>query len=83
MIVHLRLHTTLRRQGPEGVIDRLDLDLEAGATVQDVLTRLEIQPRGGSILMVVNGKLVKAEQALTDGDEVRLIPAVSGGSCRA
>jgi molybdopterin converting factor small subunit len=79
MIVHVRLHTTLRRETPEGIVDRLDLELQPGATVRDVLDRLEINPRGRSILMVVNRNLAKAEQELADGDEVRLIPAMSGG----
>ena len=79
MIVHVRLHTTLRKETPEGVIDRLDLDLEPGTTVAAVLTRLEIHPKGGSILMAVNGKLVKADQVLAEGDELRLVPSVSGG----
>ncbi|OGO10661.1 MAG: hypothetical protein A2Y93_11285 [Chloroflexi bacterium RBG_13_68_17] len=79
MIVHVRLHTTLRKETPQGVIDRLDLELEPGATVAEVLARLEIRPRGGSVLMAVNGKLVKGDHGLDDGDELRLVPSVSGG----
>jgi len=77
--VHVRLHTTLRRVTPQGVIDRLEVDLEPGATVAALLERLEIQPRGGSLLLVVNGKLVQADHVLSDGDEVRLVPGISGG----
>jgi molybdopterin converting factor small subunit len=29
--------------------------------------------------MAVNGNLVKADHVLHDGDEVRLVPSVSGG----
>ncbi len=79
MRVHVRLHTTLRRVTPQGVIDRLEVDLEPGATVASLLERLEIQPRGGSLLLVVNGKLVQADHMLSDGDEVRLVPGISGG----
>jgi sulfur carrier protein ThiS len=79
MIVHVRLHTTLRKETPQGIVDRLDLELEPGSTLADLLSRLEIRPRGGSVLMAVNEKLVKADHVLRDGDRVRLVPSVSGG----
>jgi len=79
MVVTVRLHTILRRETPEGVVDRLKLDLPAGATIQSLVERLEIKLRGEAILLVVNGKIVKEDQVLFEGDEVRLIPAVSGG----
>jgi sulfur carrier protein ThiS len=79
MVVHVRLHTTLRKETPQGIIDRVDLELEPGSTLAEVLDRLEIRPRGGSVLMAVNGNLVKKDFVLSDGDQVRLVPSVSGG----
>jgi sulfur carrier protein ThiS len=79
MLVHVRLHTTLRKETPQGIVDRVDLELEPGSTLAEVLDRLEIRPRGGSVLMAVNGNLVKKEFVLSDGDQVRLVPSVSGG----
>jgi molybdopterin converting factor small subunit len=79
MVVTVRLHTILRRETPEGVVDRLKLDLPTGATIQSLVERLEIKLRGEALLLVVNGKIVKEDQVLAEGDEVRLIPAVSGG----
>jgi sulfur carrier protein ThiS len=79
MVVTVRLHTVLRRKTPEGIVDRLELDLPPGATVADVLNALEIGPRRENILLVVNGRIVKPDHALDRGDEVRLIPAMSGG----
>ena len=79
MVVTVRLHTILRRETPEGVVDRLKLDLPIGATIQSLVERLEIKLRGEALLLVVNGKIVKEDQVLAEGDEVRLIPAVSGG----
>jgi len=79
MVVHVRLHTTLRKETPQGIIDRVDLELEPGSTLAEVLDRLEIRPRGGSVLMAVNGNLVKKDFGLSDGDQVRLVPSVSGG----
>lgn len=79
MIVNVRLHTTLRRLTPQGVIDRLQVELEPGATVASLLERLRIQPGGRTLLLVVNGKLVQHDHVLADGDEVRLVPGISGG----
>jgi len=79
MIVTVRLHTILRRQSPEGVVDRLQLDLQPGATVATVLAQLDIHLRDDSILLVLNGRLVKPDHPLADGDELRLVPAISGG----
>lgn len=80
MVVTVRLHTTLRRETPNGVVDRLTLDLAPGATVQTVTDSLGISLREDAILLVVNGRIADADSALKEGDEVRLIPAMSGGS---
>ena len=79
MVVTVRLHTILRRQTPDGIVDRLRLELPAGASVATVLRQLEIGQRGETIMLVVNGGIVKADHPLADGDEVRLVPAISGG----
>jgi sulfur carrier protein ThiS len=79
MVVTVRLHTVLRRKTAEGIIDRLELDLPPDATVADVLSALEVRLRRESILLVLNGRIVKPDQALEEGDELRLIPAMSGG----
>ena len=79
MVVTVRLHTTLRRETAEGVIDRLKLDLAPRATVQGVLDALGVSLRDDAILLVVNGRIAEAKTALSEGDEVRLIPAMSGG----
>jgi molybdopterin converting factor small subunit len=83
MKVRVRLHTILRRQTAQGIVDRLDLELEPNASVQSVLDRLAIGLESDRILIVVNGRVVAIGHILADGDEVRLIPAVSGGSCGA
>jgi len=82
MVVTVRLHTTLRRADAKGVVDRLVLDLPPAATVQAVLDALGIVLRDDAVLLVVNNRIAGPETALADGDEVRLIPAVSGGSRR-
>jgi len=79
VVVTVRFHTTLRRESRDGTVDRLPLDLAPGATVQAVLDALGIVLRDDAVLLVVNNRIAGAETALADGDEVRLIPAVSGG----
>jgi molybdopterin converting factor small subunit len=79
VVVTVRLHTTLRRETPQGIVDRLELQLGEGSTVRTVVDLLEISLREDAILLVVNGKIADVETPLAEGDEVRLIPAMSGG----
>jgi sulfur carrier protein ThiS len=79
MVVTVRLHTILRRETPDGIVDRLTIDVPADTTMQTLIDQLGIKLRGEAILLVVNGKIVKEDHILAEGDEVRLIPAVSGG----
>jgi len=80
--VRVRLHTILRRRTPEGIVDCLDLELGSNASLQSVLDRLAIGLESERILLVVNGRIVATDHTLADGDEVRLVPAVSGGTTR-
>jgi sulfur carrier protein ThiS len=75
----VRLHTVLRRKTPEGIVDRLEVDLPDGASVQTLLDVASIPLSGDALLLVVNGRIVKPEQVLSEGDQVRLVPAMSGG----
>lgn len=76
----VRLHTTLRRKTGQGWQDHLELELEPGATVATVLQALDISPSGDSVFLVVNRRTAAPQQPLQDGDEVRLMPAISGGT---
>jgi len=60
------------------------LDLPAGATVKDVLERCRaVAPEKdglwSSVAVAVNQEYVRAGHRLADGDEVALLPPVSGG----
>jgi molybdopterin synthase catalytic subunit len=62
------------------------LELLPGASVRDVLTHYEARIPGmgslfSSIALAVNQQYADAETALKDGDEVALLPPVSGGLC--
>jgi len=64
--------------------DRLDISLPLGATVAEVMDDIARRyPRVASLatttLVAVNQEYASEDHALRDGDEVALIPPVSGG----
>lgn len=61
-----------------------ELELAAGSDVRAALERLQEQyPRldARCIAAAVNREYVEQEHVLNDGDELALIPPVSGGGC--
>lgn len=79
MEVTVHLHTVLARQSAQGVQSRLQLSLETGARLLDLLSQLEIELDPENLLLVINGHWAEADQVLNEGDEIHLIPAISGG----
>ena len=79
MIVNLHLHTLLQRPSPNGLIRQLEVELPPGATLQELLTRQGIVLDDENFLTVVNSRNVNPDQVLKDGDDIDLIPAISGG----
>ena len=79
MIVNIQLHTLLQRPSPNGLIRRMEVELPPGATLQELLTRQGIIVDSENFLLVVNSRNVELDQVLNDGDDVDLIPAISGG----
>jgi molybdopterin synthase catalytic subunit len=62
--------------------DSLDVELPAGSTVAvcvEAVRRLTGDHVPPGPLVAVNRRYAKAEQTLSDGDEVALIPPVAGG----
>jgi len=78
-VITVHLHTTLQRRTPAGLQRRLEVTLPPSSCLADVLDQLAIPLDQESILLVINGCLAGADQPLADGDEVHLIPALSGG----
>ncbi len=78
--MQVHLHTTLQRRTPDGLLRRLEVDLAPVSTLHDLLERLAIPSDRDAIMMVINGRTADPTQALNDGDEVHLIPAISGGA---
>jgi len=60
------------------------VELPEGATVRELLARLSAtQPVPRGIAVSVNAEFVAATHALSEGDEVGLLPPVSGGCAQA
>jgi molybdopterin synthase catalytic subunit/molybdopterin converting factor small subunit len=77
--VRVRLFAGLRERVGSG---NVDLDLPDGAVVGDVWAALPLGGDFPGVLFAVNRAYAEQGQALREGDEVALIPPVSGGSFR-
>jgi MoaE-MoaD fusion protein len=77
MHVTVRLFAGLREAAGLSRVELADV-----ASVADVWPRLGLGDEPAGLLYAVNREYVTREQELTDGDEVALIPPVSGGSFR-
>jgi MoaE-MoaD fusion protein len=75
--VTVRLFAGLRERAGAG---ERALELPAGAVLGDVWERLELGEEPGGLLYAVNREYAGQDRALADGDEVALIPPVSGGA---
>jgi len=76
MVVTIRLFAMLRERAGASEIE---LDLPEGARVRDALDRLDALAGGLPLVMAINRDYADAESELRAGDELALIPPVSGG----
>src|ERR687898_3307090 len=85
MLVTVRLFAILRERAGA---DSVELELADGATATDAIDAVADRHGLGELLqrlpiaVAVNREYAEREQALDDGDEVALIPPVSGGAER-
>jgi molybdopterin synthase catalytic subunit len=77
MLVEIRLFATLRERAGT---DRLSLELGEGAVVADALHELRWLTGDLCAVMAVNRDYADDQTPLAAGDELALIPPVSGGS---
>jgi len=77
MHVRVRLFAALRERAGSGA---LELELPDGALVRDALARMRELTDGVPVVMAVNHEYADEDVELHAGDEVALIPPVSGGS---
>jgi molybdopterin converting factor subunit 1 len=80
MKVTVRLFAILRERAGS---DRLELDLPEGASVADALAEVDDLAGGLRLVMAVNREYAAADHRLEPGDELALIPPVSGGATTA
>jgi molybdopterin synthase catalytic subunit/molybdopterin converting factor small subunit len=77
MVVRVRLFAGLRERA--GWNER---ELEDVCRVKDIWPRLDLGTEPNGLLYAVNKEYAGGDHELTDGDEVAVIPPVSGGSFR-
>ena len=80
MMVSVRLFAGLRERAGAEVVE---LELPEGGRVVDVLERLGAVTEGVPVVMAVNQEYAAEDTPLEPGDELALIPPVSGGSVGA
>ena len=76
MVVTIRLFAVLRERAGASEIE---LDLPEGARVRDAIERLDALAGGLPLVMSINRDYADADSELRAGDELALIPPVSGG----
>jgi MoaE-MoaD fusion protein len=79
MRVTVRLFAGLRERA--GAAERV-LELPAGSRLADVWAPLDLGDEPEGLLYAVNKDYASGDRALADGDEIALIPPVSGGAFR-
>jgi molybdopterin converting factor subunit 1 len=77
MQVHIRLFAGLRERAGASEVA---LELPEGARVADALAQLQHLTEGVPVVMAVNREYADEQVQLATGDELALIPPVSGGS---
>jgi molybdopterin synthase catalytic subunit len=80
MQVSVKLFAGLRERAGA---DELELELPDGASVGDALAELAALTEGLCVVMAVNEEYADPDLLLSGGDELALIPPVSGGSVGA
>jgi molybdopterin synthase catalytic subunit len=80
MVVQVRLFAILRERAGR---DSLELELPDGARVADALAAVDDLAGGMPLVLAVNREYAPPEQELAPGDELALIPPVSGGATTA
>src|SRR5829696_8524768 len=75
MVVSVRLFAGLRERAGR---DRVEVELPDGAVVSDLLAAMDVAPR--SCVVAINREYADEQAVVQPGDEVALVPPVSGGA---
>jgi MoaE-MoaD fusion protein len=77
--IRVRLFAALRERAGTG---ENELELPEGSRAREVWELLELGPEPAGLAYAVNRQYVDRDHALSDGDELAIIPPVSGGAFR-
>jgi molybdopterin converting factor subunit 1 len=77
--IRVRLFAALRERAGMG---ENEMELPEGARARQVWELLELGPEPAGLAYAVNRQYVDRDHALSDGDELAIIPPVSGGAIR-
>ena len=75
MVITVRLFAGLRERAGR---DRVEVELPDGAVVSDLLAAMDVAPR--SCVVAINREYADERAPVRAGDEVALVPPVSGGA---
>jgi len=75
VLITVRLFAGLRERAGR---DRVEVELPAGAVVADLLAAMDVAPR--SCVVAINHEYADEREPIREGDEVALVPPVSGGA---
>ena len=78
MRIAVKYMATYRKYLKAGQESPFSMEVEAGTTVEALLTRLPLPPGEASVVLV-NGRSALPDQLLQEGDVVALFPAIAGG----
>ena len=82
MNVSVTLFADLRRFGPKGHEGPIHVDLEAGASVEEMLTVIGVpddETIRCEITVGLNGELGRRDTVLTEADDILLFSPMAGG----
>lgn len=79
MLVTVHLGTILQKKTPRGNKRMLEVSLDKGSSVADLIRLLELEIDPEQLLLAVNGRVAKLNTKLENGHKVHLMMPISGG----
>lgn len=77
--VSIHLHTLLQKRTEKGLQSHFLVEVKPGARLEDLIRQFDLEIDRKHTLLVINGQFAELGTALQDGDEIHIIPAISGG----
>jgi sulfur carrier protein ThiS len=79
MRIRVKLYGTLSQQFPQyRHSEGMEVEIPDGATVKDLLARLEISEKQGAVV-AIEGRILKADDMMQGGAPVHVLQSLSGG----